>query len=222
VACGFTSDADVSATDVKLKGGGSAFALTQRGAKIGVVRLRLPGLHNVQTPLTAAAVALELGIGFIPIREALGGFGGVGRRFETLGEKNGVLIVDDYAHHPTKVTATLAAARTLRRSRVVVVFQPHLYSRTRDFAPGFGAALAAADLTVVTDVYAAREAPIEGVTGALIAEAARRAGAKEVIYVPDRDAVATDLLGRVRPGDLVIVMGAGDIRSAGEELLKRL
>ena len=222
VTCGFAPDADVSATGVSLKAGGSAFTLTRKGAAVGQVRLRLPGLHNVQNALTASAVALELGVEAAPIREAIEGFGGVGRRFEALGEKNGVLIVDDYAHHPTKVAATLAAARTLRRRRVVVVFQPHLYSRTRDFAPGFGSALAAADLIVVTDVYAAREAPIEGVTGALIAEAARRAGAKDVAYVPDRGVVAEALAGRVRPGDLVIVMGAGDIRSAGEELLKRL
>ena len=120
------------------------------------------------------------------------------------------------------VAATLAAARSLGRSRIVVVFQPHLYSRTRDFASGFGAALAAADLIVVTDVYASREAPIQGVSGNLIAEAARTAGTQDVTYVPDRGAVAGELLGRVRPGDLVIVMGAGDIRSAGEELLRRL
>jgi UDP-N-acetylmuramate--alanine ligase len=222
VTCGLAPDADISAAGVSLKPDGSAFTLTRKGAALGQVRLRLPGLHNVQNALAASAVALELGVEAAPLREALESFGGVGRRFEALGEKNGVLVVDDYAHHPTKVTATLAAARTLGRRRVVVAFQPHLYSRTRDFAPGFGSALAAADLVLVTDVYAAREAPIEGVTGALIAEAARRAGAREVAYVPDRGAVAEVLAGRVRPGDLVIVMGAGDIRSAGEELLKRL
>ena len=222
VTCGLSSDADVSATDVSLTGAGSTCTLMRKATVIGAIQLRLPGLHNVRNALTAATVALNLGVSFDPIRDALQAFGGVGRRFETLGERNGVLVVDDYAHHPTEVEATLAGARSLGRDRIVVAFQPHLYSRTRDFASRFGAALAEADLVIVTDVYAAREAPIEGVTGALVAEAARQAGAKGVTYIPDRDAVAGALAERVQPGDLVIVMGAGDIRSAGEELLRLL
>lgn len=222
VTCGLSSDADVSGAGVSLTGAGSTFTLMRKDTAIGAVRLRLPGLHNARNALAAAAVALNLGVGFDPIRDALEAFGGVGRRFEALGERNGILVVDDYAHHPTEVGATLAAARSLGRGRIVAVFQPHLYSRTQDFASGFGAALAAADLVVVTDVYPAREAPIEGITGALIAEAARRAGAKDVAYIPDKGAVAGTLVERVQRGDLVIVMGAGDIRSAGEELLRLL
>jgi UDP-N-acetylmuramate--alanine ligase len=222
ISCGLATDADIQAVDVSLSGAGASFTMVWRGAQAGVLRLRVPGLHNVRNALAAAAVALELGVGFGPIREALEGFRGVGRRFETLGERNGILIVDDYAHHPTEVGATLAAARSLGRSRIVAVFQPHLYSRTRDFASGFGEALAGADRVVVTDVYPSRESPIEGINGSLVAEAARSAGAEDVRYIPDRGAVAEALLKLVRPGDLVLVMGAGDIRATGENLLRRL
>ena len=199
VTCGLRPEADVTARRVTMGGAGSAFTLCRKEEEIGSIRMRCPGLHNVRNALTAASVCLEVGVDFPSFQTALEGFGGVKRRFETLGEQNGILIIDDYAHHPTEVEAALTAARTLGRTRVVAVFQPHLYSRTRDFAAGFGKALSTAELIVVTDVYPARESPIAGVSGAWIAEAARRAGAAEVAYVPELTGVAPHPLLRLPP-----------------------
>ena len=146
---------------------------------LGEVRLRLPGMHNVANALAAVAVGRELLIPFDTIARALEAFTGVVRRFENKGERAGVLVVDDYAHHPTEIAATLAAARQVYPGRrLVALFQPHLFSRTRDFAAEFGRALAAADHAVVMDVYPSREAPLPGVTGELVADAARAGGSQ--------------------------------------------
>jgi UDP-N-acetylmuramate--alanine ligase len=153
----------------------------------------------------------------------LGRFTGVRRRFERLGEAAGVRVVDDYAHNPAKVAAVVATGlRSAGQGRLVVVFQPHLYSRTRDFAREFGAALAGADVLVGTDVYAAREDPLPGVTGELVTEAARAAGARQVHYVPALADVPAAVVALVQPGDLVVTVGAGDVTTVGPELLARL
>jgi UDP-N-acetylmuramate--alanine ligase len=185
--------------------------------------LKLPGRHNVANALAAIAVGRELSIPFETIARAIEAFTGVVRRFERKGERAGVLVVDDYAHHPTEIAATLEAARQVYPDRrLVALFQPHLFSRTRDFSEAFGRALSAADASVVTDVYPSREKPIPGVTGALVADAARRAGTSKCIsYVADRKAVV-DYLERVLvPGDLLVTLGAGDVVKFGEEYLKR-
>jgi UDP-N-acetylmuramate--alanine ligase len=144
------------------------------------------------------------------------------RRFELKGERDGVLVVDDYAHHPTEIRATLAAARQVYpERRLVALFQPHLFSRTRDFTEDFGAALAAADVNIVMDVYPSRERPIPGVTGELIADAARRAGHTMVTYTHDKKRVVDCLEQTLRPGDLLLTLGAGDVVKFGEEYLKR-
>ena len=162
------------------------------------VRLPLPGRHNVANALAAIAVGRELLIPFETIAPALADFTGVIRRFEKKGERAGVLVVDDYAHHPTELSATLAAARQVHPDRrLVALFQPHLFSRTRDFATEFGRALLGADVAVVTDIYPSREKPLPGVTGQLVVRSAREAGHRNLIYMSDKKRVA-DRLERLR------------------------
>jgi UDP-N-acetylmuramate--alanine ligase len=219
VTYGTSAGAILRAEEVRMGGDGTHFVVRERGERLGVARLRAPGLHNVRNALAAVAVGRRLGASWDAIAEGLASYTGVDRRFELLGEGGGVLFVDDYAHHPTEVAATLSAAREAYPGRrLVLAFQPHLYSRTRDFAREFGQTLVAADVVFLTDVYAAREKPIEGVTGMLIAEPARAAGA-DVRYVPDRADVVPQVAAELREGDLCITMGAGNLDAAGRELL---
>jgi UDP-N-acetylmuramate--alanine ligase len=182
----------------------------------------MPGVHNVRNALAAAAVGWKLDLTGDAIRAGLEAVRGVERRFEIVYGADDLMIVDDYAHHPSEIAATLSGAREAwPERRIVAVFQPHLYSRTRDFADAFGIALAGADLVFVADVYAAREDPIEGVSGRLVSEAARGARAA-VRYLPDETAAGRDAADVVdealEPGDMVLTMGAGDI----DELARRL
>jgi UDP-N-acetylmuramate--alanine ligase len=222
VTYGVHPDADLRAADMRFEDGASSFSVIREGTPLGTVRLDNPGLHNVKNALAAIAVGLQVGVSFEEIGKALSTFAGVHRRFEIKGEVDGITVVDDYAHHPTEVTATLEAARQGNYARILVAFQPHLYSRTRDFAEDFGRAFSQADVLVVTDVYPAREAPLPGVTGALVAEAAERHGTSEVHYVADKNEVAQTMTDLASPGDLLIVMGAGDIEQAGGELVALL
>jgi UDP-N-acetylmuramate--alanine ligase len=202
-------------------GGGAHFTVRERGRRLGRATLHAPGVHNVRNALAAVAVARRLGVEWPVIERALGEYSGVERRFEWVGQENGVTFIDDYAHHPTEVAATLLAARAAHPgSRLVAVFQPHLYSRTRDFAPEFGLALATADVVFLTDVYAAREKPIDGVTGEMIAAPAREAGA-DVRYVPQRADVVDAVAAELRRGDLCLTMGAGNLDEAARDLLVR-
>jgi UDP-N-acetylmuramate--alanine ligase len=176
--------------------------------------------------LAAVGVGLSLRLGFAEIASGLAAFEGVHRRFEQLGEWRGAAVIDDYAHHPTEVTATLDAARqSFPKGRLHVVFQPHLFSRTQDQAEGFGRALLLADRAIVTDVYASREAPVPGVTGELVVEAALRSGHKNVHYCPDWHHAPTLLAGSgtegVAPGDVVMTLGAGDIYKLARQLVGR-
>jgi len=189
---------------------------------VASLHLHVPGLHNVRNALAAAAVGRHLGASWSSIAEGIASFRGVDRRFEVVGEAGGVLFVDDYAHHPTEVQATLQAARAAYPDRrLVLAFQPHLYSRTRDFAREFGEALAQADVLFLTDIYAAREKPIAGVTGEMIAKPARAAGG-DVRYVPDREDLVGRIAGELRPGDLCITMGAGNLDRAARDLVTAL
>jgi UDP-N-acetylmuramate--alanine ligase len=179
-------------------------------------------VHNVRNALAAVGVGLLLGAELAAMRPGLEAFAGVERRFQRLGEAAGVQVVDDYAHHPTEIDATLAAARAAYPGRrVVAAFQPHLYTRTRDFADAFGRALAAADDVFLTEIYPAREQPIAGVTAALVEDAARAAG-QAPAWRGARDGLADALAAAVRPGDVVLTIGAGDITRTGPELLARL
>jgi UDP-N-acetylmuramate--alanine ligase len=187
---------------------------------LGTVRLPIPGRHNVSNALAAVAVGRELSIPFPKIAAALATFSGVVRRFETKGERRGVRVVDDYAHHPTEITATLSAARQVYPDRrLVALFQPHLFSRTRDFAADFGRALCGSDVAVVTDVYGSREKPIPGVTGELVQRAAAEQGHPKAIYVADKEGVVGVLEEVLQPGDLLLTLGAGDVVRFGEQFL---
>jgi len=219
------ADADVLAVDVAADTPTPTFVLVRWGEPLGRVRLRVPGLHNVRNALAAASVGFALGLPAATIIEGLEAFAGTGRRFEAVGEARGVLIVDDYAHHPTELRATLTAARAAYPDRrIVAVFQPHLPSRTHDLMDEFAHALAeSADVVTLTDIYLAREPPLPGVTSEVLAERVRAMRpALPVVYVPDKDGLPARLAQDVRPGDLVLTLGAGDIRTAATGLLTRL
>ena len=216
---GLKEGADLLAKDIRLQGFGSRFEVKDRGG----IRLNVPGIHNVLNAAGAAACALEAGVPFGEIAASLEQFRGVRRRFERVGEIGGITLVDDYAHHPTEIRATLAAARPLCAGRLFAVFQPHLYSRTRDFLDGFATAFEDADSVVFTDIYAAREDPIPGVGSALLAERARvLQPGKDIEYIADKAQVAQHLAPRLNAGDCLITLGAGDVDSVARDLLSLL
>ena len=219
---GLAADADVRIVAPELRERGSSAQLALPGGRAVRVSLQVPGLHNLRNAAAAIAVALELEADLERCVTALERFTGVARRFERVGEARGVTVVDDYAHHPTEVLATLAAARqAFPRRRVVAVFQPHLFSRTALHGEALGRALATADVVVVAPIYAAREQPVPGVTADLVARGAARAGATTVA-VRDRAALVERVAERVRPGDVVFTLGAGDVTRVGPELLQQL
>ncbi len=222
ISYGLNPQADLQAADITFKENNSKFTVVRDRNELGQIELRSPGVHNVQNALAAIAVGLELGIPFEKIKSGIEKFTGVYRRWEKKGEVNGISVYDDYAHHPTECKATLSGIKSGWRRRAVCVFQPHLYSRTRDFYEEFGKSFMHSDVLVVTDVYPAREEPIQGVTGELIANAAKQFGHKEVHYVPDKKNVPDFLLKIVKRGDIVVTMGAGDIYKFGEEFLSKL
>ncbi|WP_043638697.1 UDP-N-acetylmuramate--L-alanine ligase [Nonomuraea candida] len=214
--------ADYRVTGVRPDGFGTVFSIEGRGE----VRLAVPGAHNALNATAVIAVADELGLPFEEIREGLGAFTGAKRRFEAKGEAGGIAVFDSYAHHPTELAADLRAARDVVASysgtgRVIAVFQPHLYSRTRFFADEFGAALGLADEAIVLDVYGAREDPEPGVSGAMVAGRVPLPP-ERVAYAPDRAAVPALVAERARPGDIVLTMGAGDITELGPQIVARL
>lgn len=219
---GLSAGAQLRAVDVRFAGTGSAFAVIEDGKRAGELVVPAPGVHNVRNALAAAGVGRSLGAAWSRIRDALASFPGVERRYQLLGDAAGVTVIDDYAHHPTEVAATLAAARRANPDRrLVAVFQPHLYSRTRDFFEQFGRALGAADAVWVTDVYPAREPPLPGVDGEIVAEAV--AGrASRVAYHPELATLAPPVARELAPGDVCVVMGAGSIEGAGREILSLL
>jgi UDP-N-acetylmuramate--alanine ligase len=217
-------DARLIAGDVRSVGGGSAFTVRYDGKEEGEFRLRVPGLHNVRNALAAIGSGIALGLKPSSLAAGLERFSGVERRFQRIGEAGGIEIVDDYAHHPTEIAATIQAARgAFSGRRIIVAFQPHLYTRTRDFAPGFGEALSRADAVFLTELYPAREQPIAGVSSDLVARAIEHSRGT-LAWRGDRPSLAAALADYVRAGDVVITVGAGDItRSSGEllELLER-
>ncbi|HET9010204.1 MAG TPA: UDP-N-acetylmuramate--L-alanine ligase, partial [Gemmatimonadaceae bacterium] len=220
---GLTSpDARLRAVDLRRAALGTTFTVVYDGKPLGDVSLAVPGEHNVRNALAALAVGLGLGATVPQMAPGIAGFRGVERRFQLLGEVAGALVVDDYAHHPTEVRATVQAARAAApERRLVIAFQPHLFSRTRDLAREFAEALAEADVVYLLDVYPSREQPIPGVTSDLIAAVMRSLGRTPVWQGP-RAALAGVLAGGVQPGDLGITMGAGDVTQCGPELLASL
>jgi UDP-N-acetylmuramate--alanine ligase len=215
-------DARLHADNLRSVDGGTVFVARFDDEPACEVRLRVPGEHNVLNALAALGSGLALGADPVRLAEGLAGFTGVERRFQRIGEARGVLVIDDYAHHPTELRATLAAARAAYPARrIVAAFQPHLFTRTRDFAREFGEALGLADAAYLTEIYPAREQPIPGVTAELIATAAAAAG-RPVSWRGTRDELADALAAAARSGDLILTMGAGDITRTGPELLARL
>jgi UDP-N-acetylmuramate--alanine ligase len=219
--------ANIVGANMRLEAFGSACDVTQHQAnraamQLGSLHLRVPGRHNLLNALGAIAVGLEAGVPFERIAAALEEFRGADRRFQRRGEEHGVMVVDDYGHHPTEITAVIAAARAGIDRRVVVVFQPHRYSRTSRLLPEFGAALTAADELVLTDIYAAGEDPIPGVTIESVAEAVRAAGRCPVHVVKSLDALPEAVRQITRSGDLVITLGAGSIGTVPDRILDAL
>jgi len=218
---GTTAQADVRAVDIEYEGFSSKYTVIYKGKELGIVKLNIPGEHYVKNSLVAVTIGMELGIDFNVIKKALEKFKGVYRRFE-IKYKNDILVLDDYAHHPTESSATLAGIRAAWDRRLVVVFQPHLYSRTKDFYQDFGRSFLNSDVFVCTDIYPAREKPIEGVTGEMIANITKKYGHKNVIYVPDKKDIPKKLMELKKEGDIIITMGAGDIWKYGEKFVELL
>jgi UDP-N-acetylmuramate--alanine ligase len=217
---GFDPSAAYQAREVVAQNRGSSFEIWHGGVKVASATLQVPGRHNVLNALACFATLTELGVPQHPIISALAAFTGAVRRFQLKGERNGVTVVDDYAHHPTELQATLRAAREQGWSRVIAVFQPHLYSRTEYLHTEFAEALAEADLAVVTDVYGAREDPWPGVSGKLIVDDLLKITRKTpVVYLPRLASIVDYLQSVTVPGDLVLTLGAGDVHRVGERFL---
>jgi len=219
---GLSRQADFEARELELKGLGSSYSLYVRGEPMGKVRLGVPGIFNVRNSLAAFATAFELDIPPGVAIEALESFKGVMRRFEIKGEKKGIMVVDDYAHHPVEIEAVLKAARRFWEGRIIVLFQPHRYSRTRRLYRRFGSAFHLADMLIITSIYPAGEKPLPGVTSELIYNAARDAGHREVYLIEDLEEARKFLLKTLKEGDLFITMGAGNVWRTGEKLLEEL
>jgi UDP-N-acetylmuramate--alanine ligase len=222
VTYGLNSQADLQAVELMHKQNKTTFLVMRGDEELGRITLQIPGRHNVQNALAAIAVGLEIGVPFNKVKSGIEKFTGVFRRWEVKAEVGGITVVDDYAHHPTEIRVSLAGAKAGWRRRVVCVFQPHLYSRTRDFYQDFGRSFFDADLLVLTDVYPAREDPIQGVTGELIANASREFGHKQVHYVPRKEDIPSFLMSIKQEGDIIVTMGAGDIWKYGEKFIARL
>jgi UDP-N-acetylmuramate--alanine ligase len=213
-------DARLLASNIRHTERGNSYDVVYDGERLGAVTLQVPGRHNILNSLAAIASGIALGATVEAMAPGLAAFGGVERRFQRLGESRGISVIDDYAHHPTEIAATLAAARTtFPGRRIIAAFQPHLYSRTRDFSNEFGVALSAADAIYLTEIYPAREQPIAGVDAGLIERAIEKG---KLAWRGERSGLADALASATREGDIVITIGAGDITKTGPELLKRL
>jgi UDP-N-acetylmuramate--alanine ligase len=217
---GLSSEADVSATDIEVKGFDASYFARSDGEKLGEVRLAVPGRHSVYNSLAALAVGLELDVPFKTIASALKRFRGPDRRLQLRGEALGAKVVDDYGHHPTEIAASLAAVREGFGARTVVVFQPHRYTRTKFLLEEFGRAFFRADIVIVTEIYAAGEEPIPGVDGARVADALVRHGHPSAVFEPDVKKIPRRIQECVRSGDVVMTLGAGDVWKIGEAFIR--
>jgi UDP-N-acetylmuramate--alanine ligase len=223
VTYGFSSQADFQARDVRVDGPRTLYRAFHRDRELGQVVLPIPGRHNVLNSLAAVAAGVELELGWEAIQRGLEDMTGVQRRFHVKGEAAGVLILDDYGHHPTEIRAVLSAlSESYPDRRKVVAFQPHRYSRTRGLMDQFAKCFYQSDVLLVTEIYGAGEAPLEGVTGKRLAEEVARYGHHDITYCETLDGMTEALLQRVQPGDVVVTLGAGNIWQVGEALLERL
>ncbi len=219
---GLSPEADFCARDLRTEAMEVQFSVTHRSKPMGKLRLRLPGRHSATNALAAVAVAHELEIPFSQVADALGSFTGIHRRFEIKGESRGIMVIDDYGHHPVEIQATLQAIRDGWKRPLTVVFQPHRYSRTRDLFDEFLISFEGADRLVLTEVYAAGEEALPGIGGEVLYQAIKRKGHLEVEFIPDKREIAGQLVPRLRAGDIVLTLGAGDIYRVGEEIVEAL
>ena len=219
---GLTTQADFQAKEIAFEGLSTVFDVIHQHQEVGRLKIRMPGLHNVYNALATVATAFELNIPFQIIQETLRDFSGIQRRFQIKGEKKGILIVDDYGHHPVEIMATLKAARQGWEKRIVAVFQPHRYTRTKALFQDFLKAFYDADVLILTDIYPAGEEKIEGVEAKALFEGIREYGHKNVTYFANKKEMVEHLLRILVPGDLVITLGAGDIWKVSDELVNRL
>ncbi len=223
ITYGTTRQAEVRAENIRRDGLQTHFDIMKTDERLGELSLNVPGMHNVRNALAAVAVGLELEVDFDNICDGISDFTGVRRRFDKVGEHNDVVVIDDYAHHPTEIRATIdAASQGYPDRRLVAVFQPHLYSRTRDFLDAFARSFFDTDQLIVTDIYGSREAPIEGISGDTLASRAEEFGHRAVHYVPDTTDLPERLHEWTQPGDVVLMLGAGDIWRASRAFANRL
>ncbi|MDP3142673.1 MAG: cyanophycin synthetase, partial [Candidatus Omnitrophota bacterium] len=218
---GLSENNEVYARDIKLRDYASTFTCVYQDKKLGEISLNVLGRHNISNSLAAVCVGLKLGINFAEISEGLSQYQGVRRRFQIKHRINDITIIDDYGHHPTEIRATLEAAKTVSHNRLVVVFQPHRYSRTKFLLEEFGNSFNKSDHLIITDIYAASEAPIDGVSAERIFEKVVASGHKQAFYTK-KDKIIEELLKMLKPQDLVIFLGAGDIGKLADELAEKI
>jgi UDP-N-acetylmuramate--alanine ligase len=219
---GLSAEADFYARDLEIAPMETRFSVWHRADFLGRLKLRLPGRHSATNALAAVAVGTELEIPFAEIAGALEAFTGIHRRFELKGEVRGITVIDDYGHHPEEIRATLQAVREGWKRPLTVIFQPHRYTRTRDLFEEFLSAFEGADRLVLTEIYAAGEEPLPGVCGEALYQALKRKGHLEVEFIPDKEEIVQRLLPKLKPNDIVLTLGAGDIYKAGEKLVEAL
>ncbi len=219
---GLTTQANFRASEISFNGFMTTFRAHENERELGVITIRMPGLHSVYNALATIATARELDVDFELVKEALGSFSGVQRRFQIKGEWGGIMVVDDYGHHPAEIKATLSAAKRGWDRRTVVLFQPHRYTRTRDLFKEFLTSFNQADLLVLTGIYPAGEDPIPGIQVEDLYEGIKAYGHKDVTLVPEKESIIESVLPRLRPGDMVFTLGAGDIWKVGEKLIEKL
>ncbi len=215
-------DADYVAKDISFVNGRGIFTVVKQGVELGTINLNIPGKHNISNSLAAIAVALEVGVDFKTIALSLKQFQGVKRRFEVIGIEKNITVIDDYAHHPGEIRATLDAARTSGYNNIIAVFQPHLYTRTRDFINEFAESLGKADIVYIADIYKAREEPIPGINSEAISNLIKASGHKFVYHIPDKAEIISEVVSNAKENDCVVIMGAGDIWEIAPTILEQL
>jgi len=220
---GLSHDSDMYAKNIRHEGTKNVFEAVFKGDSLGIFTVPVPGVHNVLNSLAAILTAMELQVPLEKIRVGLGSFGGIQRRFELRGEAREIRVFDDYGHHPVEIRAVLKAAREcFSDNRIVVIFQPHRFSRTRDLMDDFALSFGAADRLYILDIYAASEAPIEGITSEVLLKKTRDVGSMNADHISDRKEMVKTVLADLRPGDVLLTLGAGDVYKIGEEILKAL
>lgn len=218
---GLSRELDIYPEAITMNNAHSEFDVVYKGKNLGRAALNIPGAHNISNAMAAFAVTLELGAGFEKITAAVKEFKGAGRRFQQKYSKNGITVIDDYAHHPAEISATIAAAKGFKPHRLIVVFQPHRFSRTKFLRERFGGCFGSADHLVLTDVYAASEDPLEDISGGSIYDEVKMRGHKSVVFFPKND-LKDYLLGYLQEGDMILFLGAGDVTSVSAELAREL